>query len=480
MSEIEATDVSDEDNSVDEIFADDEPSSRSLGPAIATVAIIGRPNVGKSALFNRLLGKRLAIVDDQAGVTRDRLYARVDWQGKVFSIVDTGGLDLDKAGSDEIWAATRDQAKIAADAADVVVFVVDGREGFNPLDEEVAALVRRMSRPVIFVANKLESDKARDSAIAEFSRLGFGPPNVVSAIHGEGTGDLLDLIVEQLPERPPAKADRPGFSLAIVGRPNVGKSSLVNSLLGEERTIVSNVPGTTRDAIDTIFHFHEHDIRLIDTAGVWRKTHHHGDLEYYASLRSHQALQRADVVVLVIDSMQGILAQDRRLAGEALESGAGLVIVANKWDLARELGEFQQSELIEVIHQELPFAKFVPVTFLSAMTKRRLGSLMPLVMKVQACRSKRIPTSRVNAIIREAVLAHPPPALKGKAARVYYAAQVATAPPRFIFSCNDPDLLGSSYRRYLENTLRTAEDFTGVPLELEFRDRRAEKTEEPE
>lgn len=442
------------------------------GPASGTVAIIGRPNVGKSALFNRLLGRRMAIVDDQAGVTRDRLYGRVEWQGRVFSLVDTGGLDLERANTDDIWASTRDQAKIAAETADVLLFVVDGRDGYNPLDEDVAAIVRRFKRPVIFVANKLESERARDSAIAEFSKLGFGPPHIVSAIHGEGTGDLLDVIVETLPDRPPAPSAETAFSLAIVGRPNVGKSSLVNSLLGEERSIVSNVPGTTRDAVDTIFHFHEHHIRLIDTAGVWRKTHHHGNLEYYASLRSHQAVQRADVVVLVIDSMEGIRAQDRRLAGEALEAGAGLVIVANKWDLARELGEFQQSELIEVIHEELPFAKFVPVTFLSAMTKRRLGSLMPLVMKVHACRQKRIPTARVNSIVRDAVLSHPPPASKGKAARIYYASQVASSPPRFVFSCNDPELLGFAYRRYLENVIRDAEDFTGVPLDLEFRDRR--------
>ncbi len=445
-----------------------------MNDSVATVAILGRPNVGKSALFNRLVGRRLAIVDDTAGVTRDRLYAHAEWQGRIFSFVDTGGIDTDVAEHDHIWACTRAQAEIAAKAADLIVFVVDGSDGLNPLDEEVASIIRKMRRPVIFVANKLESERARNGAIAEFAPLGFGPPTAVSAIHGEGTGDLLDLIVAQLPPQEPLPSTDDVLALAVIGRPNVGKSSLVNALIGEERSIVSDVPGTTRDAIDTLFQFHEQKMRLIDTAGVWRKSRAHGDIEYYASLRSYKALERADIVVLVIDSMEGVMAQDRRLAGSALEAGAGLVIVANKWDLARELGDFQQNELIDVIHQQMPFAHFVPVTFLSALTKRKLGGLMPLVMRVHTNRRRRIPTAKVNNLIREATLAHPPPMISGKMARIYYASQVGTAPPRFLFSCNDPDRISSSYRRFLENTIRASDDFEGVPIEMEFRSRREE------
>jgi GTP-binding protein len=451
------------------------PQSHVIRQATATVAILGRPNVGKSALFNRLVGRRLAIVEDMPGVTRDRLYARAEWQGRIFSFIDTGGIDTATAEHDELWANTREQAEIAARAADLIVFVVDGSEGLNPLDEEVAAIIRKMRRPVVFVANKLESEKARNNAIAEFAPLGFGPPNAVSAIHGEGTGDLLDLIVEKLPPQEELEDSDDVLALAVVGRPNVGKSSLVNALIGEERSIVSDMPGTTRDAIDTLFQYQQQRIRLVDTAGVWRKSRSHGDIEYYASLRSYKALERADIVILVIDSMEGVMAQDRRLAGAVLEAGAALIIVANKWDLARELGEFQQNELIDVIHQQMPFAHFAPVTFLSALTKRRLGSLMPLVMRVAENRKRRISTSKVNSLIREATLAHPPPNVSGRSARIYYASQVATAPPRFLFSCNDPDRIANSYRRFLENTLRTADDFEGVPLDMEFRTRRVEE-----
>lgn len=459
-------------DSLSEATIPEAPSSYAIGQATATVAILGRPNVGKSALFNRLVGRRLAIVDDVPGVTRDRLYARAEWQGRIFSFVDTGGIDSDIAEHDEIWARTRDQAEIAAKAADLIVFVVDGAQGLSPLDEEVAAIIRKMRRPVVFVANKLESERARNGAVAEFSRLGFGPPTAVSAIHGEGTGDLLDLIVAKLPPQEELDDDLDTLSLAVIGRPNVGKSSLVNALIGEERSIVSDIPGTTRDAIDTLFSFHDQRIRLIDTAGVWRKTRSHGDIEYYASLRSYKALERADIVVLVIDSMEGVMAQDRRLAGSVLESGAALIIVANKWDLARELGEFQQNELIDVIHKQMPFAHYAPVTFLSALTKRKLGNLMPMVMRVNENRRRRIPTAKMNSIIREATLAHPPPMISGKPARIFYASQVATAPPRFLFSCNDPDRFQASYRRFLENTIRAADDFEGVPLTLEFRARR--------
>lgn len=446
----------------------------SLRPA--TVAIVGRPNVGKSALFNRLIGKRIAIVEDTPGVTRDRLYSLADWRGRTFTLVDTAGIDTD-ASRDSIEAKTRGQAEAAAADADVVLFVVDGSAGLNPLDDDVVRILRRTRRPVVLAANKVESPKLRDALHGEFARLGLGEPHAVSAIHGEGTGDLLDAIVERLPAQgdflEPADDE---LGVALIGQPNVGKSSLLNALIDEERALVSDVPGTTRDAIDSIFPYRDRSIRLIDTAGLRKKPTIHGSIEYYASLRSLVAIARSDISLLLIDAMQGPLAQDRRLAGLVIEERKGLVIVANKWDLVREQGSYSQAEMSEAIYEQLPFARFAPVVFLSARTHRRLGSLMPVVMKVAENLDRRIATSRLNAIVRDAVLAHPPPAIGGKALRIFYVAQVASHPPLFIFHCNDPELIRSSYVRFLENVLRTAEDWSGVPLSLEFRERtRAEE-----
>jgi GTP-binding protein len=441
----------------------------------ATVAIVGRPNVGKSALFNRLIGRRLAIVEDTPGVTRDRLYALCEWRGRVFSMVDTAGIDpdADAAHGDQFAEAARNQAEAAAAESDVIIFVVDAQAGLHPLDDDVAGILRRTRRKVVLVANKAESAKHASSIFAEFSRLGFDEPVAVSAEHGEGTGDLLDRIVDLLPPEAPDAVQEGELAIAIIGRPNVGKSSLLNALLGEERAIVSDVAGTTRDAIDTIFTWHGRKIRLIDTAGVRKKPEAHGAIEYYSALRSLSAIARSDISLLILDSMVGPTAQDRRLAGIAIEERKGLIIIGNKWDLAREQGgDFSQAELANVIHDEIPFAKFAPITFLSAMTHRRLGSLMPLVDKVAENLDRRIPTAQLNAVVRDAVLAHPAPAIGGKLFKVYYAAQPATHPPLFIFHCNDPDLVPSHYVRFLENTLRQHFDFEGVPLTLEFRPRR--------
>jgi GTP-binding protein len=444
------------------------------GPKIrpATVAIVGRPNVGKSALFNRLVGRRLAIVDDTPGVTRDRLYALAEWRGRTFSIIDTAGIDL--GSSDAFAEQTRAQAQIAANDADAIVFVVDAIDGRTPLDDDVAMIMRKTKRPVILVANKAESDRVRTEIPGEFARLGFGEPMIVSAIHGEGTGDLLDAIIERLPPESADAAVPDELSLALIGQPNVGKSSLLNALIGEERSIVSPIAGTTRDAIDTVFSYQEHQIRLIDTAGVRKKSNNGEAIEYYSTLRSLSAIARCDVAILLIDGMKGILNADRRLAGIALEERKALIIVANKWDLVREQGEFQQSDLIEVIHEQLPFAKFAPVTFLSALTGRRLGSLMPLVMRIAENLDRRVPTPQLNTVIRDAMLAHPASSTTGKPVRIYYAAQVATHPPLFLFHCNDPDAIHTSYKRFLDNTLRANFDFEGVPLGMEFRARTRE------
>lgn len=449
--------------------------SPSLRPAL--VAIVGRPNVGKSALFNRLLGRRLAIVEDTPGVTRDRLYALAEWTGRTFNLVDTAGIDpqADKAEeSGAISRATRQQAEAAAKEADVVVFVVDAQTGLHPLDDEVSAILRRTKRPVVLIANKAESPSASASAVGEFAPLGFGTPFAVSAIHGEGTGDALDRIVELLPPDVGAVAPEGEISLALIGRPNVGKSSLLNALLDEERVLVSDVPGTTRDAIDTVLERNDGNIRLIDTAGVYRKPEAHGAIQYYAALRSLSAIARCDIAILLFDSMVGLTAQDRRLAGIAIEERKGLILVGNKWDLAREQGEYQQADLIDVIYDQLPFATFAPVTFLSAKTKRRLGSLLPLVRKVAENLDRRVPTAGLNSTIRDAVMTHPAPAIGGKVFKILYCHQPAAHPPLFVFHCNDPDLVQAHYKRFLENEIRRTYDFEGVPLTLEFRPRRAD------
>ncbi|GAC1500861.1 MAG: ribosome biogenesis GTPase Der [Vulcanimicrobiaceae bacterium] len=442
----------------------------------ATVAIVGRPNVGKSALFNRLVGRRLAIVEDTPGVTRDRLYALAEWRSRIFTLVDTAGLDPDGEKGDSIVAATQRQAEAAATEADAIIFVVDAAHGLHPLDDDVARIVRKTRRPVVLVANKTESPSVAAGVAGEFARLGFGEPFSVSAIHGEGTGDLLDAIIERIPEHREPDTVEQELSLAIVGQPNVGKSSLLNALLGEERTVVSEVPGTTRDAIDTLLQFHEHRIRLIDTAGVRKKPQAHGAIEYYSALRALNAIARCDIALLLLDSMRGVLNQDRRLAGMVLEERKGLIVVANKWDLAREQGEYSQAELIDVIHDQIPFARFVPITFLSAKTKRRLGSLMPIVMRVAANLNRHVPTAKLNSIIRDAALAHPAPAPGGKTLKIFYCSQPATHPPLFVFHCNDPELVQSSYRRFLENVLRANFDFEGVPLGMEFRARSREES----
>ncbi len=432
----------------------------------ATVAIVGRPNVGKSALFNRLIGQRLAIVEDTPGVTRDRLYALCDWRGRIFSVVDTAGIDpdADVAHGPELAGATQRQAEAAATEADVIVFVVDAQTGLNPLDDDVAAILRRKRRPVVLVANKSEASAAAASVHAEFSALGFGEPVAVSAIHGEGTGDLLDRIVDLLPAQLGDGTVEDELAIAIIGRPNVGKSSLLNAVLGEERALVSEVPGTTRDAIDTRFEWHERTIRLIDTAGINRKPQAHGAIEYYAALRSLNAISRCDIAILVFDAMVGVTAQDRRLAGIAIEERKGLILVGNKWDIVREQdGEYSQGVLANAVHDAIPFARFAPITFLSAKTHRRLGSLMPIVAQTAENLERRVQTATLNTAIRDAILAHPPPVTSGRPLRIYYASQPATRPPVFVFHCNDPDLVADTLSALLGEhaapTLRISRGF---------------------
>jgi GTPase len=455
-----------------------EALAPSLHVRPATVAVVGRPNVGKSALFNRLVGQRLAIVEDTPGVTRDRLYALTEWLGRTFTLVDTGGIETEVDPLDVIAQGTQAQAEAAARDADAIVFVVDAIDGLLAVDQDVAEILRRTRKPVLLVANKVESPKALASVHAEFSGLGFGEPHPVSAIHGEGIGDLLDAIVAVLPPDDPNRLEEPQLAIALIGQPNVGKSSLLNALLNEERAIVSNIPGTTRDAIDTLFTWKQRTFRLIDTAGVYKKVNQHGSIEYYSSLRALKAIARCDVAVLLIDALKGPTNQDRRLAGIALEERKALIIVGNKYDLVRELGEYTQSDLAEEIHAQMPFARFAPVTFLSALTKRRLQSLMPLVEKVGENLDRRIPTAKLNSVVRDAIVAHPPPIHSGKPLKMLYCSQPQTHPPLFVFHVNDPELVPASYRRFIENTLRAEFDFEGVPLTFQFRERSGRHGEE--
>ncbi|RIK46459.1 MAG: ribosome biogenesis GTPase Der [Chloroflexi bacterium] len=439
-----------------------------------TVAIIGRPNVGKSTLFNRLVGERQAIVEDLPGTTRDRLYGDTDWNGVEFSIIDTGGLqderDFDALAPREIAVRTRNQAEIAIAEADVILFVVDGKEGVTSSDHDVAELVRRSGKPVVLGVNKAENEARREAAV-EFYELGIGEPIAFSALHGTGTGDLLDAIVRQLPRR--EEVEEPDYpSFAIVGRPNVGKSALLNALLGQERTIVSEVAGTTRDAIDSIVTWDDTQVRLIDTAGIRRRGRIDVGVEKHSVLRSMRAIDRADVALVVLDAAEGFTAQDAHIAGYVIEAGKGIVFVVNKWDLV-EKNSNTMNEFREEAARTFQFAPFAPMVFVSALTGQRVETIKQTAMRVYREAHKRISTGEINRILRDAVTRHPPPSRPSRWLKFYYATQADVAPPRFVFFCNDPEAVHFSYQRYLENVLRERMGFEGTPIILQFRGRRA-------
>lgn len=427
------------------------------------VAIVGRPNVGKSTLFNRLVGGRIAIVEDVPGVTRDRLYHDTDWQGYEFTLVDTGGITDKPEG---LETEVRKQAEQALSEADVILFLVDAREGLTADDFAIADILRRAERPVILVANKVDNFEDL-SILQEFYRLGLGDPFPISAAHGLNIGELLDKIVELLP-RKIEEESRQGTRVAIVGRPNVGKSSLVNRLLGEERVIVSEIPGTTRDAIDTYFRRGDKEYILIDTAGIRRRSRILETTERYSVQRAFKAIDRADVVLLVLDATEGVTEQDKKIAGYGHQRGKGAIIVVNKWDLipkdSHTLDHYRKGVL-----QELYFMDYAPVLFISALTGQRVHQVLPTVDEVIAQARHRVSTGLLNSVIQESVLLTPPPTVKGRAAKIYYATQVDVQPPTFVFFVNDPEAIHFSYRRYLENQLRQAFGFQGTPLRLIFR-----------
>jgi len=431
------------------------------------VAIVGRPNVGKSTLFNRILGWRKAIVDSQSGLTRDRLYGVAEWAGREFTIVDTAGLDMDSA-KDESRAAIEGQTKVAIDQADVIVLLLDVREGLTAIDREIVRLLRRSGRRVLVAANKADSPNDRHFA-HEILELGFDEPNLISAQHGLGIGDFLDRVIEQLPEPseepvPDSKADR----LAIMGRPNVGKSSLLNALLGDERALVSPIPGTTRDPVDTELVYDGVPVVLIDTAGIRRKSTARDQLERYSLLRGIHAMERADVVLLVLDASAGVLAQDQHVAGYALEAGKGLVIVVNKIDLV-EPAMRKAAYWRTVLTGRFKFAPFAPIVTVSAKTKEGIQQVIPAALDVVGNRRTKIPPNELNRVLRQAFIDHPPPSFKGRRLRLGYATQAASEAPTVVMFVNDVGLLHFSYRRYLEKAIRERFGLSGNPLKLVLR-----------
>lgn len=452
------------------------------------VALVGRPNVGKSTLFNRLIGRRTAIVEDLPGTTRDRIYGDSDWNGVGFIVIDTGGLEapteMGRApGGSEATALAEDsalfvdqiqnQARVAVEEADAIVFVVDGKEGVSSADMDVAEVLRMTEKPVFLAVNKTESPQRRLEAV-EFWNLGIGEPYPISAYHGDGVADLLDELVQVLPEYPMEEPEDDSVSIAIVGRPNVGKSSLLNALIGIERAIVSDVPGTTRDPIDMRIVYEGQPITLIDTAGIRRRGKVDQGIERYSVLRSMRSIDRADVALLLIDALEGVTAQDAHVAGYVLEKMKGVVVVVNKWD-ALEKDTYTMVSYTNQLREDLKFMDYVPVLYISAKTGQRVHTVLPAALEVAEARRYRLGTSELNQLIREAYERISPPTKNGRPLRIYYATQVEAEPPTFIVFVNDPDLVHFSYQRYLENQMRIHHPFVGTPIRFIFRARSGER-----
>lgn len=449
------------------------------------VALVGRPNVGKSTLFNRLIGERRAIVQDEPGTTRDRLYGEAEWAGRAFIVVDTGGLDIavsDRSPGKDAQPAVlgpssrdyirdiRAQAEVAIEEADVILFLVDARDGVTAADQDVADVLRRSGRPVILAVNKSDNATRRQAAL-EFYELGLGEAYPISSLHGTGTGDLLDAVVAGMPQVEEA-ADDQAVHIAIVGRPNVGKSSLLNALLQQERAIVSPIPGTTRDALDTPLKWEGHDVVLIDTAGIRRRGRIESGVEKYSVLRAFNAIERADVALLVLDATTGITAQDSHVAGFILDAYKSVAIIVNKWDAVENKQTGTVEAYTQAIREQLRFLDYAPVLTVSALTRQRVSKILPLALMIAEQRRARIPTGELNRLVREAVQAHPAPNRQGKQLKFLYATQAETEPPTFVLFVNDRALVHFSYARYLENRIRSAFPFTGTPLRLEFRNRK--------
>jgi GTPase len=460
--------------------------------SVPVVAIVGRPNVGKSTLFNRLIGQRLAIISEVAGTTRDRVYGTSEWNGRTFTVVDTGGLEIDP-GTD-IEERVQDQARVAVEEADLILFVVDAHAGLAPLDYEVADRLRRAEAPVILVVNKGDNP-AREADAVEFYALGFDPSITVSAQHGRNTGDLADLIVEHLP--PPTEAEAAASVMgdtdlseeemaelaetelgaprvAIVGRPNTGKSTFVNRVLGQDRMIVSAVPGTTRDPIDTTIRLDDQELVLVDTAGIRRRGSIEKGIERYSVLRSMKAIDSADVAIVMTDASEGYTAQDAHVVGYVLEAGKGVVLVLNKWD-AVEKDEHTADQWLKRLRRDAPYLAWADIVFASALTGQRVERILREAYRVAEERYRRVPTGELNRLVMDAVRAHPPSHVRNRLPKVFYATQVGVAPPTFVIFVNDPEIIHFSYKRYLENRIRDAYGFLGTPIKLILRQRESEE-----
>ncbi len=435
--------------------------------SLPTVAIIGRPNVGKSTLFNRVLGQRRAIVDDMPGVTRDRNFARADWAGHGFWLVDTGGLEPDESAA--MPRAVRRQVEMAITEADLIVFVVDGQAGPHPLDFRVAEILRPADRPIVLVVNKVD-DLPSSLAHHEFWQLGLGEPVPVSAMIGKGSGDLLDVIIGRLPPREPETEDPGVLHVAVIGRPNVGKSSFINRLLGEDRLVVSEVAGTTRDSIDTPLRYHDRDMVFIDTAGLRRPSRIEPGLEYYGALRTARAIERADVCLLLVEATAPVHVQDLKIAEKAWTAGCGLIVIANKWDLV-EKDTMTAVEYERAVHARAPTLASAPMLFTSALTGQRVHKVLDLILRVADSRAMRIPTHAVNEAVRELAGRVPPPHYRGMPVKFLYATQAATAPPTFVLFTNQPKAVPEHYVRYLRNAFRARWEFTGSPIRIRLRAR---------
>ncbi len=429
-------------------------------------AIVGRPNVGKSTIFNRMIGERKSIVEDTPGVTRDRIYGKVEWLTQEFRLIDTGGIQLaDQPFQEEI----RMQVEIAVDEADVIIFVVNGKEGITNDDEFIARMLQRSEKPVILAVNKVDNAEMQAN-IYEFYNLGIGDPIAISGVHGIGIGDILDEVLKSFPDK--KVDDYEGMTkFCLIGRPNVGKSSLVNALLKEDRSIVSQIEGTTRDAIDTPFHHEDKDYVVIDTAGIRKRGKVYEAIEKYSVLRAMSAIERSDVVLVVLDGELGIREQDKHVAGYAHEAGKGVILVYNKWDTV-EKDEQTMNQITKKLRQEFIYLDYAPVLFVSAKSGQRVNALLPLIDEVHDFSLLRIQTNILNEVIMDAQLMTPPPTHKGQRLKIYYASQVAVAPPTIVLFVNDPSLLHFSYQRYLENRLREAFGFTGTTLRIIARERK--------
>ncbi len=430
------------------------------------VAIVGRPNVGKSMLFNKLTGKRLSIVEDTPGVTRDRLYAQAEWRGRTFDLVDTGGIE---PGTDnQILSFMREQAEIAITAATVIVFVCDIRTGMTAADQEVAGMLQRSRKPVVLAVNKMDSTGHNDPDMYEFYNLGLGDPYPVSAVHGHGTGDLLDACFEFFPPEDEEEEEDDVVKVAIIGKPNVGKSSLVNKILGQERVIVSDVAGTTRDAVDSYLENEHGKFLIIDTAGMRKKSRVDDRVEKFSVLRATMAIERSDVCLIMIDAQEGVTEQDTKVAGLAHEAGKACIIVVNKWDAIEKDGKTMQ-RMEEDIRRDLSYMTYAPVLFISALTGQRVDKLFGLIDNVVNQAAMRIPTGVLNQVLNDAQARVQPPTDKGKRLKIYYMTQIGVKPPHFVIFCNDAKLFHFSYQRYLENQVRATFGLTGTPVRITIR-----------